>query len=128
MDERGRAMAAAFDEPMRCEFAARDVPGTMRTMIAEPHFTHLPTLNIYLPGIAPTAKAVQLPHVGVVKFERDEVAHEHLHQDQACLLVQAALLDARLLPVSGIGQVEKLQDVTRPTNALLTRAAPHCAA
>ena len=176
MTENGKVMADAFDEHMRCEFVALDVPGTMRTMTANPHLTHLPTLmggvgreevadfyrdhfvghwpkdmkaipisrtigddqvidelivcfthdivmNTYLPGVAPTGKAVKLPHVVVVKFEGGKVAHEHIYWDQACLLVQVGLLDPKLLPVIGVEQAEKLLDMSQPMNRLL--AARH---
>ena len=174
MSDAANAMAAVFDEHMRCEFVAKDVPATMRTMTADPHVTHLPTLmggtgrqgvadfygdhfvghwpadtkvtpvsrtigsdqivdelivsfthdivmNTYLPGIAPTGKAVRLPHVVVVKFEGGKVAHEHIYWDQACLLVQVGLIDPRTLPVTGVEQAQKLLDVNRPVNALLRR-------
>jgi carboxymethylenebutenolidase len=167
-------MSTVFDEHMHAEFVARDVAATMRTMTADPHLSHLPTLmggigyesvanfyrdhfvghwpadmkaipisrtvgvdqivdelivcfthdivmDTYLPGVAPTGKLVQLPHVVVVKFENGKVAHEHIYWDQACLLVQVGLLDGRTLPVLGVEQAQKLLDVSRPMNALLNR-------
>ena len=32
-----------------------------------------------------------LPHVVVMKFEGDKIAHEHIYWDQACLLAQIGL-------------------------------------
>jgi carboxymethylenebutenolidase len=52
-------------------------------------------MDTYLPGIAPTGRHVQLPHVVVVTFEGGKVAHEHIYWDQACLLVQVGLLAPR---------------------------------
>jgi carboxymethylenebutenolidase len=37
-------LGAAFEEHMRCEFVARDLAATMRTMSAAPRLTHVPTL------------------------------------------------------------------------------------
>ena len=57
-----------------------------------------------LPGIPPTGKRVELPHVVVMKFENGKVAHEHIWWDQASLLVQVGLLDQANLPVAGVEQ------------------------
>jgi carboxymethylenebutenolidase len=167
-------LGAVFDEHMRYEFVDLDVDATMRTMIAQPHLTHVPTLtggrnweevrNYYrdhfighwpadtkmipisrtvgadqvvdefivcfthdivmdtmLPGVPPTGKYVELPHVAVVKFENGKVAHEHIYWDQACLLVQVGLLDPAKLPVTGAEQARKMRDVNQPMNFLLSR-------
>jgi hypothetical protein len=39
----------------------------------------------------PTGRKVVLPHVVVMKFEGDKIAHEHIYWDQACLLAQIGL-------------------------------------
>jgi carboxymethylenebutenolidase len=57
-----------------------------------------------LPGIPPTGKHVELPHVVVMKFNGNKVAHEHIYWDQASLLAQIGLLDSTNLPVAGIEQ------------------------
>lgn len=167
-------LGEVFDEHMRYEFVDRDVEATMRTMVAQPHLTHVPTLtgghnweevrNYYrdhfighwpadtkiipisrtvgdnqvvdefilcfthdqvmdtmLPGVPPTGKYIELPHVAVVKFENGKVAHEHIYWDQACLLVQVGLLDPTKLPVTGVEQARKMQDVNQPMNGLLKR-------
>src|SRR6266478_2122046 len=41
-------------------------------------FTHDVPMDTYLPGVAPTDKYVELPHVVIVKFEQGKVAHEHI--------------------------------------------------
>jgi carboxymethylenebutenolidase len=56
-------------------------------------FTHDTQWDYLLPGIPPTGKRVELPHVLVMKFENGRVAHEHVWWDQASLLVQVGLLD-----------------------------------
>jgi carboxymethylenebutenolidase len=42
-------------------------------------FTHSIPIDYMLPGIAPTGKRVVLPHVVVMKFEGDKIAHEHIY-------------------------------------------------
>jgi carboxymethylenebutenolidase len=71
-------------------------------------FTHDAQWDYLLPGIAPTGKHVELPHVVIMKFENGKVAHEHIWWDQASLLVQVGLLDPTNLPVAGVEQARKL--------------------
>ena len=54
-------------------------------------FTHDTQWDYLLPGIPPTGRHVELPHVVVMKFENGKVAHEHVWWDQASLLVQVGL-------------------------------------
>lgn len=61
-----------------------------------------------LPGLPPTGKRVELPHVVVMKFENGKVAHEHIWWDQASLLVQVGVLDPVNLPVRGVEQAREL--------------------
>ena len=71
-------------------------------------FTHNTQWDYLLPGIPPTSKRVELPHVVVMKFEDGKVAHEHVWWDQASLLVQVGLLDPANLPVAGVEQAKEL--------------------
>jgi len=71
-------------------------------------FTHDMQWDYLLPGIPPTGKKVELPHVVVMKFENGKVAHEHVWWDQASLLVQVGLLDPGKLPVVGVDQARRL--------------------
>jgi carboxymethylenebutenolidase len=75
-------------------------------------FTHDIEVLSMLPGIAPTGRYVELPHVVVMKFEGDKVAHEHIYWDQASLLAQVGLLDENLLPVVGARQAQMLPPVS----------------
>jgi len=84
-------------------------------------FTHDIPMDTMLPGVAPTGRYVELPHVVVVKFEGGKVVHEHIYWDQASLLVQVGLLDPKTLPVTGAEQARKMLDVKQPMNALLNR-------
>jgi carboxymethylenebutenolidase len=40
-----RRLLDAWDEHVRCEFASKDVDGTMATMVADSHVTHVPTMT-----------------------------------------------------------------------------------
>jgi carboxymethylenebutenolidase len=74
-------------------------------------FTHNKEIDFALPGIPPTGKYVELPHVVVMNFKGNKIAHEHIYWDQASLLAQIGLLDANNLPVKGIEQSTKLQEL-----------------
>jgi carboxymethylenebutenolidase len=62
-----------------------------------------------------------VPLLAVIKFRGDKLYHEHIYWDQASVLVQVGLLDAKLLPVAGIDTARKLLDETLPSNTLMTR-------
>jgi carboxymethylenebutenolidase len=86
-------------------------------------FTHDTEIDFLLPGVRPTGKYVEVPTVAVVTFRGDKIAHEHIHWDQASLLVQIGLLDTNGLPVGGIETARKLLDETLPSNKLMARWA-----
>jgi carboxymethylenebutenolidase len=85
-------------------------------------FTHTIMMDWMLPGIAPTGKRVEVPLVAIVRFQGDQLIHEHIYWDQACVLVQIELLDERTLPVTGIESSRKAVDPTLPSNALMERS------
>lgn len=66
-----------------------------------------------IPGIPPTGKYVELPHVAVMKFRGNKIEHEHIYWDQASLLAQIGVLDSRGLPVTGIEQSQKLKELSK---------------
>ena len=76
-------------------------------------FTHDTQWDYLLPGIPPTGKRVELPHVVVMKFENGKVAHEHIWWDQASLLLQVGLLNPGNLPVAGVEQARRLLRVAQ---------------
>jgi len=76
-------------------------------------FTHDRQWDYLLPGIPPTGKRVEIPHVVVMKFVNGKVAHEHVWWDQASLLVQVGLLDPAKLPVAGVEQARRLLSISR---------------
>lgn len=87
------------------------------------HFTHTMEMDWMLPGVPPTGKRVEVPTVAIVRFEGDQLVHEHIYWDQASVLVQVGLLDPAGLPVAGVETAHKVADKTRPSNNLMTRWA-----
>lgn len=71
-------------------------------------FTHDVAIDALLPGVPSTGRRVELAIVVVMGFEGGKVAHEHIHWDQACLLVQVGLPDPGGLPVVGVELARKL--------------------
>ncbi len=71
-------------------------------------FTHDKEIEYMLPGIEPTGKYVEIPHVVVMKFENNKIAHEHIYWDQASVLVQIGLLEPEKMPVTERKQSKKL--------------------
>jgi carboxymethylenebutenolidase len=88
-------------------------------------FTHDTQWDYLLPGIPPTGKRVELPHVVVMKFENGKVAHEHIWWDQASLLVQVGLLDPAKLPVAGVEQARRLLRVAQGHEDQDTKISNH---
>ncbi len=84
-------------------------------------FTHDVVMDTVLPGVAPTGRYVEVPHVVIVRFEEGRIAHEHVYWDQACVLAQVGLLDPAALPVVADGQAKRLVDKRYPMNGLLGR-------
>lgn len=87
------------------------------------HFTHSTAIDWLLPGVPPTGKYVEVVALVVVKFEGDKLASEHIHWDQATVLVQVGLLDPRGLPVLGAAAARKALDRgAEPSNTLMAAA------
>lgn len=74
-------------------------------------FTHNSEIGWMLPNIAPTGKRVEIPLVVIVGFSDGKVTHEHIYWDQASVLVQVGLLDAKGLPVNGIETAKKMEEL-----------------
>jgi carboxymethylenebutenolidase len=75
-------------------------------------FTHDTEMPFMLPGVDPTGKRVDLPHVVVVGFEGGKVAHEHIYWDQGSVLVQTGLLDPSGLPLTGAEQARRQRELS----------------
>ena len=98
---------------------------TTETMVIDEfivRFTHDIVMDAVLPGLAPTGRRVELPHVAVVGFENGKMAFERIYWDQGSMLVQLGLLDADRLPLVGSQQTEALLHEDYPRNELITRA------
>jgi hypothetical protein len=61
-------------------------------------FTHTMEVPWMLPGVPPTGKKVETIIVAVVCVRGGKLYHEHIHWDQASVLVQVGLLDPDLVP------------------------------
>jgi carboxymethylenebutenolidase len=85
-------------------------------------FTHSREMPFWLPGIPPTGRRVELPHVVIMGFDGDKVAYEHIYWDHASLLVQVGLLDPSGLPVVGVDQARAMVDPSIPMNGLIDAA------
>ena len=78
-------------------------------------FTHDIEIPAMVPEIPPTGRYVELPLVVVMKFKGNKIAHEHIYWDQASLLYQIGLIDNKELPIIGIEQSKKLQELAVST-------------
>ncbi|MDP8888013.1 MAG: ester cyclase, partial [Thermoproteota archaeon] len=76
-------------------------------------FTHDREIDFILPGVPPTGRYSELPHVVIMNFRNGKIAHEHIYWDQASLLVQVGLLDPKLLPVTGQEQAKRLLELSQ---------------
>lgn len=63
-------------------------------------FRHTCEVPWMLPGIPPTDKEVEVVLVSVVCIRGGKLYHEHIHWDQATVLVQVGLLDPKYIPPS----------------------------
>ena len=77
-------------------------------------FTHTIEMDHMLPGVKPTGKFVEAAFVVIVGIEDGKVSYEHIHWDQANVLVQIGLIDPEGLPVTGAGAAAKLRDPSIP--------------
>jgi carboxymethylenebutenolidase len=80
-------------------------------------FTHDREIDFMLPGIPPTGRYIELPHVVIMNFKDGKIAHEHIYWDQASLLVQVGLLDPKLLPVTGKEQTKRLVELSQQADS-----------
>jgi carboxymethylenebutenolidase len=82
-------------------------------------FTHDREVDFMIPGIPPTGRYVEIPHVAVVQFRGDKIAHEHIHWDQASLLKQLGVVPSEALPIAGMEGARKFIDPRLPANTLI---------
>ena len=77
-------------------------------------FTHTIEMDHLLPGVKPTGKYAEVAFVVIVGIEDGKVSYEHIHWDQANLLVQLGLIDPEGLPLTGAGAAAKLRNPSLP--------------
>ena len=82
-------------------------------------FTHTVQMDWFAPGIAPTGRSRQVPHVGIISFEDGRISSEHIYWDQATVLLQLGVLEADHLPALGAGQADRLLSSSAPANQLI---------
>jgi len=86
-------------------------------------FTHDIAMPWILPGIKPTGRKVEVAIAVVVEFEDGKVQGERIYWDQATVLAQIGLIDAKTLPVCGAEAARKVIDPSsEPSNALIERS------
>jgi carboxymethylenebutenolidase len=84
--------------------------------------THTVRMDWFAPGIEATGRRLEVPHVAIIAFEDGKIASEHIYWDQATVLVQLGVLDAKHLPALGAGQSERLLRPEAPANQLIERS------
>lgn len=84
--------------------------------------THTVRMDWFAPGIEPTGRRLEVPHVGIIDFENGKIASEHIYWDQATVLVQLGVLDAKHLPALGVEQSHRLLRPEAPANQLIDRS------
>ena len=65
-------------------------------------FRHTAEVPWLLPGVAPTNRDIQVVVVVVASFCADKIVKQSLYWDQADVLVQAGLLEPKLVPKTNV--------------------------
>jgi carboxymethylenebutenolidase len=87
-------------------------------------FTHTIEMPWMLPGVPPTGKRVEIAVIVVVQFKDGKIAGERIYWDQASVLAQIGLIDAKKLPASGIEASRKVINPSQePSNGLIQRTS-----
>ncbi|MGA6971099.1 MAG: hypothetical protein WBY93_05670, partial [Candidatus Binatus sp.] len=82
-------------------------------------FTHDCEIDFMIPGVAPTGKYVEVPLIVVIEFRGDKLYNEHIYWDQASILAQLGVLDAKGLPIAGIEAANKARGEQVASNAMM---------
>ncbi len=85
-------------------------------------FTHTLRMDWFAPGIEPTGRRLEVPHVGVIEFEGDKIASEHIYWDHASVPIQLGVLDAERLPALGSEQIQRLLNPDADANRPMDRS------
>lgn len=81
-------------------------------------FTHTLQMDWFAPGIAPTGRRLEVPHVCIIAFEDGKISSEHIYWDQATVLLQLGILKGDL-PVLGADQGDRLLNPSALANKLI---------
>ena len=76
-------------------------------------FTHDTEIEYLLPGVAPTGKYVEIPHVVIMKFKNNKISHEQIYWDQASVLAQIGILKPENIPITGVEQTKTLVELSK---------------
>jgi carboxymethylenebutenolidase len=82
-------------------------------------FTHDREIDWLAPGIAPTGKYCEVPTVASVEFQGDKLICERIYWDQASVLKQLGVIEAKGLPIAGIESAQKVQGEKVPSNQMM---------
>ena len=85
-------------------------------------FTHTLQMDWFLPGIAPTGRVLEVPHVGIISFVGDKISSEHIYWDQGTVLLQLGLISADNAPVCGVETARLLIDQNNTFNPLMKKS------
>jgi carboxymethylenebutenolidase len=76
-------------------------------------FTHSLPMDWMLPGVGVTGRKVEVAVVAIIQFRDGLIASEHLHWDQASVLVQLGVLDTATPAVGGAEVAHTVLDPSR---------------
>jgi carboxymethylenebutenolidase len=107
---------------MELERLSRTVSVAANTLVDEfiVHLTHTVQMDWFVPGVAPTARALAVPHVAVIAFEGGKIRSEHIYWDQGTALRQLGVLGDDV-PVLCDDAPDRSLDPKARANALIAR-------
>lgn len=82
-------------------------------------FTHTARMDWFAPRVEATGLRLELPHVGVIAFEGDKIASEHIYWDHASAMIQLGVLDPARVPALGSEQTGRILNPDAAANRLI---------
>ncbi len=138
-----QTMVDIWERHTTAEFEEKSIDSTMATMTFDPVVNHVPVMTggvgtsevrhfysiHFIPGHPPDTDVVPVTRtVGdsrIVDELIHKIASERIYWDQASVLVQIGLINAKRLPVTGAEASRKVLDPTREaSNRLIRRVNP----
>ena len=74
-------------------------------------FTHTLDMGWMLPDVPPTQRKVEVALVGLIQFQADKIAREHLYWDQATVLSQLGVVSHQAA-AAGVGSAARLRKLS----------------